>query len=283
MTEIEFRFPWFVALVVGLTGASVGSFLNVVIYRLPRGESLVRPRSRCPGCGQPLAWYDNVPIISWLVLRGRCRRCRVPISPRYLLVELCGAVLALAAWRRFGLSVDGLAVFVFFALLIAITFIDLEHWLILHSLTWPGIAAGLLQSLVSERITFADSALGAAGGFLVFAAVGFLGEKVLKKEALGGGDKWLLALIGAFAGWRALLPVVLISSFTGAVVGITLLVFRRGAPPPAPPALPSRPGEEPEEPWQPPAHAVPFGPFLSLAAMVVVLFEDALRGAMILP
>lgn len=307
---------WFVELCAFLLGLCVGSFLNVVIARLPEGLSVVRPASRCPKCGHQIAWYDNLPLVSWLALRGRCRGCGAPISIRYPVVELLVGLLALAIVRRWGLDLRTPAFFTFAALLVAIAYIDLDHWIIPHELTWSGIVLGLLASAVNPDLSAVDAALGAVVGFFVFAVFAFLAAKAFKKEALGAGDWWLLAMIGAWLGWQELLAVVLLASLQGAVVGILLILIGRSEPgegttesaeeespePEAkrvsklPPPL-SWPLEfwhflkgqtigdgteeaAPEEPenWTPPRHAVPFGPFLALAALELLLVGEWLKG-----
>ena len=155
---------WFVVPVVTFLGLSIGSFLNVVIWRLPRGESIAYPPSRCPGCEQAIAWYDNVPVLSWLLLRGRCRSCKTGIDARYVVVELITGALALACLSVFGPTLEGLRAFSLCALLVALTYIDLEHWLLPHALTWPGIALGLLTAGGQAGPGWGDAAIGAASG-----------------------------------------------------------------------------------------------------------------------
>lgn len=215
-------------------GATIGSFLNVVIARVPAGESVVWPGSRCPGCRGPIAWYDNVPVVSWLVLRGRCRRCGIRIPVRYLLVELAGAGAAWLAWTRHGLSLSALAELAFVDLLLALALIDLATWLLPNLLTWPLIAAGLAAAAagVAPVPSAAGAVIGAAAGFAAFAAVAAIGKLVLRKEALGFGDVWLLAGLGAWLGAPALLPVVLLASLQGSVYGIALVVLGRSEPGP---------------------------------------------------
>src|SRR5215472_6969028 len=202
---------------LAVLGLMVGSFLNVVIARVPNDISIVRPRSRCPHCGHPLPWYENIPLISW----------------RYPTVELLTSLLFIACLRRFGWTWDLASALMLVTLLIPLTFIDLEHWLLPFALTIPGIAFGLLFSIPLGLERFRDSALGAAAGFFGFLAMERIGRKVFKKEALGGGDKYLLALIGAFLAYRALLGVVFLASLQGAVVGsILLALFGRAGPAP---------------------------------------------------
>jgi leader peptidase (prepilin peptidase)/N-methyltransferase len=263
-----------------LAGAAVGSFLNVVIARVPHGESVVRPGSRCPRCGTPIAWRDNVPLLSWILLGGRCRSCRAGISVRYPAVEALGAGAALLAWQRHGLGAAAAAEFAFAAALVALAFIDLDTWLLPNALTWPlgvfGLAASALG--VSAAPSLPSSIAGAALGFAGFAAVAWVGARVFKKEALGFGDVWLLGALGAWLGAAALLPVVLLASVQGSAVGIVLVLLGRGEPGPGeargagtPPAAGSPAagvsGPEDADAWVPPRHAVPFGPFLVAGAL----------------
>lgn len=256
-------------------GAAIGSFLNVVVARVPAGESIVSPGSRCPGCGAPIRWFDNLPVVSWLVLRGRCRRCGARISPRYLLVELLGAAVALVAWRRHGLSGAAAAELAFVDALLALSFIDLATWLLPHAITWPLLGAGLVASAlgVSAAPGLAASALGAAIGGGAFAAIAWLGKVALKKEAMGLGDVWLLAGIGAWQGALALLPVVLLASIQGSVVGLALLALGRGQPGPAAGAT-----AKDDDDWVPPRNAVPFGPFLALGAIEWLWLGDRIAS-----
>lgn len=267
---------WLAAVFAFVFGSLVGSFLNVVIHRLPRGESVVRPRSRCPGCRRPIRWYENVPILSWIVLRGRCRGCKARISLRYPLVELAGGLLALACLRQFGLAPWALCAFAFLAALLALTYIDLDHWLLPRVITIPFVVLGVAVSWIPGGPGLVGSVLGAAAGFAGFVLIGAVAERILKKEAIGGGDVWLFAMIGAWLGLRALLPVALLASLQGAIAGIVLVAAARGegrrtaAPPPKPT------GDEELDAWEPPPGALPFGPFLSLGAAEFLFFGDAL-------
>jgi leader peptidase (prepilin peptidase)/N-methyltransferase len=310
------------ALWLSLIGLVIGSFLNVVIARVPHGQSIVKPRSRCPKCGHQLAWYENVPVYSWLFLRGRCRGCKAPISPRYVVVELLTGLLFLACLARFGWSWELVSALVMVTLLVPLTFIDLEHWLLPFSLTIPGIVLGLLLSIPLGTSRLIDVVIGAAAGFLAFWGMEFVGRWVFKKEALGGGDKFLLALLGAFLGWQALLGIIFLSSLQGAVVGGLLLAIRgRAGPAPepcpgeaagaegageplvpqmAPPAAEPHPAQpaavDPSDPtdptdpphpreaagdpaegsdeddWVPGPTNIPFGPWLALAGIEILLF-----------
>ncbi|HEX5748702.1 MAG TPA: prepilin peptidase [Archangium sp.] len=286
-------------------GLLFGSFLNVVIARVPAGESIVHPRSRCPRCGHQLAWYENIPVLSWLALRARCSSCGLPISWRYPLIELLTALLFLACQRRFGWTPELVAALVLVLLLVPLSFIDLEHWILPHELTWPGIAAGVVLSWPMGWGRVQDAIIGAVVGFLVFWGMEWLGEKIFKKEALGAGDKDLLALIGAFLTWKPLLAVIFLSSLQGAVVGSLLLLVRGRAGPapdpepgpestPAPPVGPepvdtggeekkAEDEEEEEDDWEPGPTSIPFGPWLSLAALEVMLLGPLLREVLPVP
>ena len=254
-------------ILAGLLGLVVGSFLNVVIARVPAGLSVVSPGSRCPSCGHVLAWYENIPLLSWLVLRARCRQCRAPISPRYPLVELLVGLLFAACAVRFGLGWELLRALLLVSFLVPLTFIDLEHWVLPFSLTLPGAAAGLLSALPLGSEVFLASVIGAGAGFAFFFALETLLRILLRREALGAGDKWLMLLVGAFLGWRPLFGVLLLSNLQGALVGVALLLFRGRAGPAAP--VPGSAATE--DGWTPGATHVPFGPWICLAALEVLL------------
>lgn len=255
-------------LAVAFLGACVGSFLNVCIYRIPRELSVVRPRSHCPHCNRLIPWYLNVPVLSYLVLRGRCRYCREPISYRYLLVELLTALLFVMIWiqamplgasRPLGLTpLDGLVLapvfWLFAAGLILGTFVDLDHMIIPDRVSLGGIAAGLLLSVVvpamhqaqSWQIGLLRSAVGMATGWGVLWLVATVGTWIFRKEAMGFGDVKLMGAIGAFLGWRAVLFTLMVSSLLGSVAGAILLAIGNRK-------LQSR---------------IPYGPYLALAAML---------------
>ncbi len=269
---------------LAVLGLIVGSFLNVVIVRLPHEQSIVRPRSRCPSCGHQLAWFENIPVASWLFLRGRCSSCQARISWRYPAVELITAVLFLASLYRYGWTWELVIALTLVTLLIPLTFIDLEHWILPFSLTLPGIAFGLLLSVPLGWEHLRAAFLGAVLGFLAFWMLEWVGQRIFKKEALGGGDKYLLALLGAFLGHRSLLGLVFLASIQGAIGGtLLLLVFGRAGPLPAEPKAPVPPAPSPdhnaeqptggeEDDWTPGPHNLPFGPWLSLAGIELMLF-----------
>ena len=254
-------------LLTGVLGLVVGSFLNVVIARVPAGLSVVRPGSRCPHCGHVLAWYENIPVLSWLVLRARCRKCREPISARYPLVELLVGLLFAACAVRFGPSWELVRGLLMVGFLVPLAFIDLEHWLLPFSLTLPGAAAGLLSAIPLGMDAVVASVIGAAAGFAFFFGLETLLRIVLRREALGAGDKWLMLLVGAFLGWRPLFGVLLLSNVQGALVGGALLLVSGRAGPPAP----AEGSPATDDGWTPGATHVPFGPWIVLAALEVLL------------
>jgi leader peptidase (prepilin peptidase)/N-methyltransferase len=240
-------------ILVAILGLAVGSFLNVVIYRMPRRQSLVWPGSACPACGAPIRWYDNVPVIGWLVLRGRCRDCRAPISPRYPIVELVTAIAFVACYLAIGPHLLLIPRLLLAAALIALFAVDLEHQLLPDRLTLPGIAAGLAFSIwLPPGLRDAVVGVVLGGGFLWL-----LGEawSLLRGiEAMGFGDVKMLAMIGAFLGWKLVVVTFVLSSIIGGLFAAALLISRRTT-------LTS---------------ALPFGTFLAIAAFVASLWGEPL-------
>jgi len=259
-------------LVAALFGLLVGSFLNVVIHRIPKmmqresdnyvaqesGKepphtdryNLMVPRSACPCCGHQITALENIPVISWLALRGKCRKCKAPISARYPAVELLTGVLAGVLVWTFGSGVAGLATLLFLFLLVAMTFIDIDTQLLPDDLTYPLLWAGLLVNINGTFVPLQDAVIGAAAGYLVLWAVYWLFKLVTGKEGMGYGDFKLLAALGAWLGWAMLPTIILLSSVVGAVVGISLIVFaKRGRDKP-----------------------IPFGPYLAAAGLIALLY-----------
>jgi leader peptidase (prepilin peptidase)/N-methyltransferase len=212
-----------------LLGLIVGSFANVCIHRIPLGQSIVRPPSRCPKCGALVRAFDNVPVLSWLWLRGRCRECRAPISPRYPLVEaLNGALYGGLAWMG-GLSTWTLVAMPFATALLVLALIDLDVQLLPNVITLPGTALGIAASFLPGWPVSSWEAVGAAaGGYLAFAGVAAAYKWLRHEDGLMQGDWKMAALLGAFLGWQKMLLVVLLSSLGGTVVGLTLIVLARG-------------------------------------------------------
>jgi leader peptidase (prepilin peptidase)/N-methyltransferase len=215
--------PWF-ALALGLI---VGSFSNVVIHRVPLGLSVVSPRSRCPHCGRSITAIENVPVLSWLALLGRCRGCRAPISVRYPLVELANGVgyFALAWWM--GPQARTLVMMGFLTALLVLALIDLDHHLLPDVITFPGTAVGLLASLLPGPPSPLEAALSAAAGYLVFGAIATLYVKTRGVEGLGRGDWKMAAMLGAFLGWQGLLLTVFLASVAGTLVGLGFMMAGR--------------------------------------------------------
>ena len=237
----------FAAVVFGLV---VGSFLNVCIHRIPLQRSIVRPPSSCPQCGEGIRFYDNIPVISYLVLLGRCRSCRTPIPWHYPAVEALTGLLSIALFLRYGVSLSYLMVFLFCASLVTISVIDLHHQIIPDVISLPGIVVGVLAAVLLGHVAWLDSVFGmaAGGGVLYLVAAGY--QRLTGREGMGGGDIKLLAMIGAWLGWQSLPLVVLLSSLSGALIGIVaLLLAGRGL-----------------------RVRIPFGPFLSLGALLYLFF-----------
>lgn len=240
---------WPIVAIAAALGSTFGSFLNVCIYRLPREQSLVRPPSSCPSCGHRIAWYDNVPVFGWLLLRGRCRRCRAPISVQYPLIEALVALLWGTAVGCYGLSWHAAAAAVLGTLLLGIAITDARHYIIPDEFTWGGLALGLALALPVGLPAVGNALVGAVVGFTLLYAVAWAGEKVFKKEAMGGGDIKMMAMVGAFVGWQG----VLLTIFGGALLGTLVFV---------PISLRTK-------------KLVPFGIFLAAGAAVAFVAGDA--------
>jgi leader peptidase (prepilin peptidase)/N-methyltransferase len=236
-------------------GLVVGSFANVCIHRLPRGESVVTPRSRCPQCAAPIGALDNVPVLSYLVLRGRCRRCRTRISPRYPAVEAANGLLYLALAVSLGPVPRAFVLMAFTTAVLVLGLIDLEHQLLHDVITLPGIAAGFVASfLPGSPVTPLGSCLAAAGGLAALTAINLAYRAARGSDGFGGGDPKMVAMIGAFLGWKATLLAVFIASLAGTFVGLGLVAFRGRTA----------------------RHKLPFGTFLALGALVVTFAGDPL-------
>lgn len=241
------------AVVLGLLGLAVGSFLNVCIYRLPRGESLNVPASHCTACSRPLAWYENIPLVSWLILRGRCRTCREPISAVYPAVEAITAAVFVAGYAIYGLT-PLLAVRLLFACAMIVLFaIDFRHYILPNVITLPGIVVGFLLSFVLPP-GWAASLIGLLAGGGVLLAIAEAYYRLRGVEGLGMGDVKMLAMIGAFLGWQLMLVTLVLASFAGSLVGVGLMIARRGGA----------------------KHALPFGTFLAVGALVAAVAGEQL-------
>ena len=237
-------------------GLVVGSFLNVCIWRIPRDESLAFPGSHCPQCNGPIGWYDNIPLVSFVLLAGRCRRCKALIRWRYPLVEGLTAGLYLMTVLHFGFTIRTVFLLLFFSLLVVITFIDLDHGIIPHALTLPGIPLGLIGSLITRDPSPWDALAGALVGAGLVYLIAVYAEVAFQKESMGGGDVNLLAMIGAFLGWR----LMFLAFFSAVASGACLALGLNAA------GVLSR------------KDRIPFGPFLALGAFMALFVGDEVIG-----
>ncbi|MFB3919108.1 MAG: A24 family peptidase [Candidatus Velamenicoccus archaeovorus] len=240
-----------------LFAVCIGSFLNVCIYRMGREESIITPASHCPSCKHLIRWYDNIPLVSYILLRGRCRDCRQPIPFRYFLIELLTGVLFLMLYHRFGLGVPFFVFAAFVCGLIVATFVDIDFRIIPDEISIGGIAVGLLASIIFPQIHHAATHLLGLGASLLGIVVGggtlwvlgLIGDFIFKKESMGGGDIKLLAMVGSFLGWQAALLALPLASLFGAVVGIIIKLKTKES-------------------------MIAFGPYLALGALLCLFWMD---------
>lgn len=233
-------------------GAIVGSFLNVCIFRIPKNESIITPGSHCPNCNTPIKFYDNIPILSYILLGARCRYCKHSISIQYPIIEGITTISSFLIFIKFGISIDYFVYFFFICALIILTVIDLYHQIIPDVISLPGIVVGLLASLIIRNVSFLESLIGMilGGGSLFIIAIAY--QWLFKKEGMGGGDIKLLAMIGAFLGWKSVFITIILSSFIGSIVGIILISIK---------------GKDFK-------YAIPFGPFLSIGAAISLFYQN---------
>jgi len=243
-------YPFF-AFVFGMV---VGSFLNVCICRLPKNESVVSPPSHCPGCSYQIRWYDNIPLLSYLLLRGRCRGCGAHISLQYPLVELLNGVLTLFLFLRFGPTLTFTALFLLCSALVVITFIDIEHQIIPDEISLSGIVVGFALSFFLPGHSWLNSLLGIllGGGSLLLVA--YVYQRLTGKDGMGGGDIKLLAMMGAFLGWKAVPFIIFASSLVGSVIGVSIMLFQK----------------------KDTKLAIPFGPYLAFATVLYIFYGKSL-------
>jgi leader peptidase (prepilin peptidase)/N-methyltransferase len=243
-----------ILLFVFFLGSILGSFLNVCIYRLPKRQSIVSPSSHCPRCGEPIKFYDNIPILSYLILGGKCRNCKVRIPPRYPIVEGLSGLISVALYIKHDLSLQSLLFLLFASALIIITFIDLDHQIIPDVISIPGIFFGIGASFFIPIMSWFESLFGivVGGGFLFLVAIGY--KWITGRDGMGGGDIKLLAMVGAWLGWKAIPFILFSSSLIGVLIGGgSLLMDNRG--------LRSK---------------IPFGPFLAVSSLIYVFFGPEL-------
>jgi len=244
---------------VFIFGAIVGSFLNVCIYRLPRNKSIIKPSSFCPNCEKPIKYFDNIPILSYIILKGRCRNCSSKISIKYPIVETITALLYLMVYRVTGLNMEFAVILLFVSILIVISFIDLEFQIIPDILSLGGLTFGLVLSFFRHNFGFLDALIGVllGGGVLFVIAYGY--QLLRKVEGMGGGDIKLIGMIGAFCGIKGAVFSLIAGSFLGTIVGVpAMLIKGKGA-----------------------KYAIPFGPFLSLAAIIYIFYGKMLTIAVL--
>ena len=240
--------------VIFIFGAIIGSFLNVCIYRLPKRESIISPSSQCIHCGEPIKFYDNIPIVSYVLLGGKCRHCKKHISVRYPVVEGLSGLLCLALYIKYGLTLEFLLFFFFGASLLIITFIDIDYQLIPDIISIPGLFFGIGASFLIQQMSWVESLVGilVGGGFLFIVAIGY--KWLTGRDGMGGGDIKLLAMAGAWLGWKAVPFILFSSSLIGAFIGgIGLVINKKGL-----------------------KYKIPFGPFLSLASIMYIFFGPEL-------
>ena len=248
--------PLLTNLLAFVFGACIGSFLNVCIYRIPASMSIVHPGSSCPNCKTKIPFYDNIPILSFLFLKGACRHCKTPISFRYPFVELLGGLCALASFLAFGPTLHAAAIFIFIAVLIVVTFIDLDHRIIPNVITLPGIPIFFLIAFAIPTIAWTESLIGIfVGGGILF-SVAWIYHAITGREGMGGGDIKLLAMMGTVVGWKGILFTIFAGSAIGTVVGILTSI------------------KSPSEGLR--KMAIPFGPFLAIGGILYVFFGEAI-------
>ena len=249
--------PFFIiGIIIFMIGLVIGSFSNVCIYRLPRNESVIFPASHCPSCNKSIKWYDNIPLLSFLILKGKCRYCQNKISAQYPLVEFLTGYLYLVLFLLYGLQLKTFVYMLFCSALIIITFIDLKEQIIPDVISLPFIALGFLLSFFLKTISPIDSLLGilSGGGTLLLIAVA--GSYLFKREAMGGGDIKLAAMVGAFLGWQLTLLSLFLGFFFGAITGVIILIKNK------------RKNEQ--------GDSVPFGPFIAFGTLIALFFGQAI-------
>ena len=235
-----------------ILGLIVGSFSNVCIYRIPKNESIIYPASHCPKCHSNISPKDNIPLLSYILLKGRCRNCKSKISIQYPIVELLTGLIYLIIYLTYGLSIQSLIYIILSSALIIIAFIDLNEQIVPDVISLPGIVIGFIISFFVPYISFINSALGVVVGGGIILIIGLAGSVIFKKEAMGGGDVKLAAMIGAFLGWRYILISLFLGFFLGALAGIILILSK----------IKSR------------EDTVPFGPFIVLGSFITLFWGE---------
>ncbi|MBU0691797.1 prepilin peptidase [bacterium] len=245
---------WLVFTFALILGGSLGSFANVLIYRLPEELSLLRPASRCPKCGRAIKPVENIPVISWILLGGRCKGCGESISIQYPLIEAASAIIIMFCVFKWGVTYQALAYGLLFIGLIALILIDLRHWLLPFAITIPLTVVGLAGAILFGMRPWADSLIGMGVGFAIFLVMLLAGKWIFKKEALGGGDVVFGMMAGAFLGWKSVILMMFVASFLGTLLAVIMLIS----------------GKEIA------GRSVPFGPFLAIALVICLFTGDAM-------
>ncbi|MCL5408551.1 MAG: prepilin peptidase [Candidatus Omnitrophica bacterium] len=249
-----------IGFIIFIIGACLGSFANVCIYRIPRGKSIVFPPSSCPKCKKPIKWHDNIPVLSFFILRGKCRNCGKKISSRYPIVEFIMGLLAFLLYEKFSISAPFLIYFIFVLALVIVSFIDWDTYTIPDSIDIPGIPAGILAMTFIPGMFIGNSSIitrffySFGGAVLGVAVIGFFaiaGKLIWKKDAMGGGDIKLIAMLGAFLGWRSIFLSIFFGSILGTLISMVLILIKK-------------------KKWD---DYVPFGPYLSLGAIIAVFLK----------
>ncbi|MFB3896478.1 MAG: A24 family peptidase [bacterium] len=271
-------------LIVFIFGISIGSFLNVCIYRIPLNQSIVKPRSHCPQCNHLIAWFDNIPLLSYLFLRGKCRYCKVRISIRYFIVELLtGLLFVLVVWQFHGITFASITYLVIVSSLVALSFIDLDHFILPDVMTYPLLILGLIISFILSYVPNSgflinhwmsgpfsmnfgrlyplyNALFGMLVGGGILLLIGTIAKWILKKEAMGGGDVKLLAAMGTFIGYKLVLLTLILASFVGSVIGAVLLIQAK----------------KKDKDTSSFGHYIPFGPYLAIGAVVALIWGNDL-------
>lgn len=245
--------PWVLYSFIFATGLAVGSFLNVLIYRLPRNKGVVGGRSYCPNCNDKIAFYDNIPLISWVILGGKCRKCKKPISLRYPVVELLNGVAWMFFFSRYSVTPEFYIYSYLFSVLLVIFMVDLDFQIIPDYITISGMILGLGVSFLPGGLTIWQSLTGLLVGGGVLFIVAELGDRIFKKESMGGGDIKMAAMLGAFLGWQKVILIFFSSAFIGMIISIILMAF-------------SKKLRE--------NRVIPFGPFIAIAALLAILYGE---------
>jgi leader peptidase (prepilin peptidase)/N-methyltransferase len=268
--------------VVFIFGIAIGSFLNVCIYRIPLNQSIVKPRSHCPKCNHLIAWYDNIPLLSYLILRGKCRYCKVPFSVRYFIVELLtGILFTLIVWQYQGATFASVTYLTVVGSLIALSFIDLDHYILPDVITYPLLILGLMISIILSYVPtsgflinhwmsgpfsthsgrlypFYNALFGLLVGGGILLLIGNIAKWILKKEAMGGGDVKLLAAMGTFIGYKLVLLTLILASFVGSIIGAVVLIQAK----------------KKDQDTTSFGHYIPFGPYLAIGAVIALIWGN---------